>query len=71
MKAMADTSSDIYKNAINAGLPEGLIRGLKADLKEFKGLWRQETYQAARNLSHLGHGGGGIQGGDQGGGGFE
>ena len=67
MKAMADTSSDIYKHAIDAGLPDGLIRGLKADLKEFKGLWREETYQAARNLSHLGQGGGGGQEG----GGFE
>ena len=62
MKAMADTSSDIYKHAIDAGLPDGLIRGLKADLKEFKGLWR-ETYQHARNFSHLGNQGGGYEGG--------
>ncbi len=48
---MADISSDIYKYAINTKLSDGLIRGLKADLKEFKGLWREETYQAARNLS--------------------
>ena len=60
MKAMADTSSDIYKHAMNAGLPDGLIRGLKADLKEFKGLWR-ETYQHARNLNNLGQQGGGFK----------
>ena len=53
MKAIADISSDIYKYTINARLPNGLIRGLKADLKEFKGLWR-EIYQHTRNLNYLG-----------------
>ena len=59
MKAMADKSSDIYKRAINAGLPDGLIRSLKADLKEFKGLWK-ETYHNVRNLNNLGQQGGGF-----------
>ena len=54
MKAMADTSSELYKRAIDAGLPEGLIRGLKVDLKEFKSLWR-EVIQPARALDALGH----------------
>ena len=53
MKAMADTSSEVYKRAIDAGLPDGLIRGLKGDLKEFKGLWRN-TIQPARTLETLG-----------------
>ena len=60
MKAMADTSSEVYKIAISAGLPQGLIRGLKADLKEFKGLWR-DTYQPARALNDLGQQGGGFE----------
>jgi hypothetical protein len=60
MKAMADISSDIYKSAIGSGLPEGLIRGLKADLKEFKPLWK-EVYQPAMNLSNLGHQAGGFE----------
>ena len=60
MKAMADTSSEVYKLAVSAGLPQGLIRGLKADLKEFKGLWR-ETYQHARTLNNLGQQGGGFE----------
>ena len=59
MRAMADTSSGLYKHAINSGLPDGLIRGLKADLKEFKSHWR-ETYQHARTLNTLG-----LQGGHQ------
>ena len=42
-KEEADTSSNLYKYTINSGLPDGLIRGLKADLKEFKSHWR-ETY---------------------------
>ena len=35
---MANTSSKLYKRAIDTGLSNGLIRGLKVDLKEFKGL---------------------------------
>ena len=53
MKAMADTSTSIYKYAISGGLPDGLIRRLKADIKDFKRLWR-ETYQHAHTLNNLG-----------------
>lgn len=60
MKAIADISSDIYKSAIGNRLPEGLIRGLKADLKEFKPLWK-EVYQPAMNLSNLDHQAGGFE----------
>ena len=35
-KEEVDTSSNLYKYTINSRLPDGLIRGLKVDLKEFK-----------------------------------
>lgn len=44
MKAISDTSSEVYRNAVNSGLPEGLIRGLRSDLQEFKKLWRSDEY---------------------------
>lgn len=44
MKAMADTSSEVYKYARSIGLPDGLIRSLKADLRVFKSQWR-DKYQ--------------------------
>ena len=40
LKAMADTLSDIYRKAIDKDLPDGLVRGLKDNLKEFKQQWR-------------------------------
>lgn len=52
LKSIADISSTVYKRAIDAGLPNGLIRCLKGDLREFKNLWR-EKYQHARNISTL------------------
>ncbi len=62
---MADTLLSVYKIAIDNDLPNSLIRGLKRDLREFKGLQR-DVYQPTHNLALLG--GANNQGGGQGGG---
>lgn len=59
LKRMNDTSSTLYRRAIDLGLPDGLITGFKEDLRDFKKVYR-EQYLPARNLAGLG--GGFIQG---------
>ena len=39
--SMADPSCALYQLARQLGVPEGLARGFKADLKEFKPQYRQ------------------------------
>ena len=41
LKAMSDPSSRLYQIAIDRGLPDGVTRNLKADLKTFKPFWRE------------------------------
>lgn len=53
IKSMANTSTHIYKRAIEAGLPDGLIRKLGGELRQFKKLWR-ENYGPAFRLAALG-----------------
>lgn len=55
IKSMEDISSHIYKQAIDARLPDGIIRKLSRELRTFKTYWR-EQYQHARNLTNLGGG---------------
>ena len=41
LKGMSDPSSRIYQIGIDRGLPDGVARNLKADLKAFKPRWRE------------------------------
>jgi hypothetical protein len=40
LKVMADTNSDLYKLVIAEGIPDGLARRFKKDLKAFKSFIR-------------------------------
>lgn len=42
IKSMEDISSHIYKQSIDAGLPNGIIRKLHSELRAFKAIWRDE-----------------------------
>ncbi len=48
LKDMTDSSSAIYRTAIQAGVPDGMARAFKEDLKLFKTVWRE-----ARTLLEL------------------
>lgn len=52
IKSIEDISSNIYRLAIDAGLPDGIIRRLRGDLTKFKELWRG-SYHAASTLATL------------------
>lgn len=67
VKSMEDISSHIYTKAVNAGLPNGIIRKLKGELSMFKKQWR-EVYEPARTLKQIGGQQGGQQEGQQEGG---
>ncbi|KAL8646119.1 MAG: hypothetical protein Q9226_007009, partial [Calogaya cf. arnoldii] len=54
IKAMADTSSRIYELAMEAGIPDGMARAFKKELKAFK-----QPYREARHLVDMQAGGGG------------
>ena len=41
LKGMSDPSSRLYQIAIDRGVPDGVVRNLKADLKVFKPRWRE------------------------------
>ncbi len=55
LEGMSDTSSSIYHTAMTKGIPDGMARGFRANLKLFKPYWRQA--QMAQSLLALGHGG--------------
>jgi len=41
LKDMADSTSGIYRTAIQLGVPDGMARAFKEDLKLFKPAWRE------------------------------
>ncbi len=41
LKAMSDPTSEIHKTAVRMGVPNGMARAFKDELKEFKPQWRQ------------------------------
>lgn len=51
LKAMSDPSSRLYQIAIDRGVPDGVARNLKADLKTFKPRWREAERQAEELLN--------------------
>ncbi len=40
LQGMSDTSSDLYAATKELGLPDGIIRSLRSELHDFKGIWR-------------------------------
>ncbi len=48
LKEMSDTTSSIYRTAIQLGVPDGMARSFRGDLKTFKPQWRQ-----AKDLLHI------------------
>ncbi len=42
LKEMSHVDSSIYRTSVQKGIPEGMARGFKADLKLFKPEWRKE-----------------------------
>ena len=53
LKGMSDTSSTLYRTAIQLGVPDGMARGFREELKAFKPQWRQAN--ALLNMGALGH----------------
>ena len=41
LKSISDASSILYRTAIQAGIPDGIARSFKEELKIFKPVWRQ------------------------------
>ena len=41
LKNMLDASLILYRTAIQAGVPDGMARSFKEELKTFKPVWRQ------------------------------
>ncbi len=48
LKEMSDTTSSIYRTAIQLGVPDGMTKSFRDDLKIFKPQWRQ-----AKDLLHI------------------
>ena len=40
MQKMSDSSSELIRKASEKGIPDGLLRNLRRDLHNFKGIWR-------------------------------
>lgn len=47
LKEMEDTASERYKLAISQGIPDGLARGFRKDLRRFKPVFRNTTAASA------------------------
>lgn len=41
LKGMADTTSNIYAIGVSHGIPEGMARAFKEELREFKPAYRE------------------------------
>ena len=41
LKGMSDSKSLTYNTAIRAGLPDGIVRGFREELRVFKPHWQQ------------------------------
>lgn len=57
LKRMDNTSSTLYRQAFELGMPDGLVTGFKEDFRVFKRVYR-EHIEAAKQLAAMGSAGG-------------
>ena len=52
LKEMSNINSDLYRVARDKGLPDGIIRGFRKAIKDFKVVYRQQMRDEAKEAAH-------------------